>query len=85
MQDKGRPVIVPFWEHVPPDPGAAFNWLKNRRSDQWRDKLPTGDLSVGGLGGRRRFVKQMYEPSIVDHVRAPGIGRAPVDRGSGGD
>lgn len=39
MQDKGRPVIVPFREHVPPDPGSAFNWLKNRRPDQWRDKL----------------------------------------------
>ena len=39
MQDKGRPLIVPFREHVPPDAGAAFNWLKNRRPDQWRDKL----------------------------------------------
>ncbi len=25
-------------EHVPPDPSAAFNWLKNRRPDQWRDR-----------------------------------------------
>lgn len=25
-------------EHVPPDPGAALNWLKNRRGDKWRDK-----------------------------------------------
>jgi Homeodomain-like domain len=39
MQDKGRPVIVPFREHVPADPGAAFNWLKNRRPTEWRDKL----------------------------------------------
>ncbi|PWE56778.1 terminase [Metarhizobium album] len=26
-------------EHVPPDPGAAFNWLKNRQPDEWREKL----------------------------------------------
>ena len=25
-------------EHVPPDPGAALSWLKNRRGDKWRDK-----------------------------------------------
>jgi hypothetical protein len=25
-------------EHVAPDPGAALNWLKNRRRDTWRDK-----------------------------------------------
>ena len=36
---------------VPPDPGAAINWLKNRRPDQWRtpdnididDKRDTGN------------------------------------------
>ncbi|CDO34317.1 hypothetical protein [Novosphingobium sp. KN65.2] len=26
-------------EHVPPDPGAALSWLKNRRGDKWRDKI----------------------------------------------
>lgn len=25
-------------EHVPPEPGAALNWLKNRRKETWRDK-----------------------------------------------
>lgn len=33
-----KPVYAPYEEHVPPDPGAAFNWLKNRRPDEWRDK-----------------------------------------------
>lgn len=32
------PVYAPYLEHVPPDTGAAFNWLKNRRRDEWRDK-----------------------------------------------
>ncbi len=38
MQDKGVPVVVRYTEHVPPDPGAAFNWLKNRRPKEWRDR-----------------------------------------------
>lgn len=29
---------VPITVHVPPDPGAALNWLKNRQPDLWRDK-----------------------------------------------
>ena len=29
---------VPFVEHYAPDTTAAIFWLKNRRSDQWRDK-----------------------------------------------
>lgn len=31
------PVYADYTEHVPPDTGAAFNWLKNRRPDVWRD------------------------------------------------
>ena len=30
---------VPFTEHYPPDTTAAIFWLKNRRPDQWRDKI----------------------------------------------
>jgi hypothetical protein len=48
MQDKGKPVIVPYREHVPPDPGAAFNWLKNRKPGEWREKI---DHSVSGPNG----------------------------------
>jgi hypothetical protein len=29
---------APTVEHIPPDPGAAMNWLKNRRGETWRDK-----------------------------------------------
>jgi len=38
MQHEGRPIIVPYQQHIPPDPGAAFNWLVNRRSDEWRSR-----------------------------------------------
>lgn len=26
-------------EHVAPDPGAAMSWLKNRKPDDWREKI----------------------------------------------
>lgn len=38
FNDKGNVVRASCVEHVPPDSGAAFNWLKNRRPDEWRDK-----------------------------------------------
>lgn len=43
------PVYAPYVEHVPPDPSAAFNWLKNRRKEVWRDKQEvehTGAVTV---------------------------------------
>lgn len=39
MQDKGKPVMVPFREHVPPDPTSCIFWLKNRQPQAWRDKM----------------------------------------------
>ena len=31
-------MYAPYREIVPPDTTAAIFWLKNRRSDEWRDK-----------------------------------------------
>jgi hypothetical protein len=31
------PVIVPYVEHVPPDPTSAIFWMKNRDPEHWRD------------------------------------------------
>ena len=33
-----EPVLVPYREHVPPDPYAAFKWLSCRRMSEWRDR-----------------------------------------------
>lgn len=38
MQHQGETIRVPIVEHVPPDPGAAMSWLKNRKGDDWREK-----------------------------------------------
>lgn len=39
FQFQGAIVRAETTEHVPPDPGAALNWLKNRRGEKWRDKI----------------------------------------------
>jgi len=46
-----KPVYAPYQEHVPPDVGAAFKWLANRRPNEWREThevvatVITADLS----------------------------------------
>jgi hypothetical protein len=35
----GEVVRLPIRKHVPPDTGAAMNWLKNRVPNKWRDKV----------------------------------------------
>ena len=35
FQHDGKPVRVPYQEHVPPDANAAMRWLTNRRGDKW--------------------------------------------------
>ncbi len=39
FQANGEIIRAPTREHVPPDAGAALNWLKNRQPDKWRDKV----------------------------------------------
>lgn len=47
FQFQGAIVRADTSEHVPPDPGAAMNWLKNRRPDEWREKQDV-DLTTKG-------------------------------------
>jgi hypothetical protein len=45
---------VPYTEHYPPDTTACIFWLKNRKSDEWRDKTDqnvTGNLNLTVLTG----------------------------------
>lgn len=34
-----KPVYATYVEHVPPDTTACIFWLKNRRPEDWRDKV----------------------------------------------
>lgn len=39
FNSNGVALEVPYVEHFPPDTTAAIFWLKNRRPEQWRDKV----------------------------------------------
>lgn len=39
FQFQGQVIEAPYREHVPPDTTAMIFWLKNRRPEQWRDKV----------------------------------------------
>lgn len=59
FQFQGNVVRADTVEHVPPDPGAAFNWLKNRRKEDWRDKQ---EIEHGGIVGHVHRIERV----IVD-------------------
>jgi hypothetical protein len=42
-------VYVPYREHVPPDPVAAFKWLSCRRMNEWRDRKEVTGADGGPL------------------------------------
>lgn len=58
-------------EHVPPDPGAAMLWLKNRQPDRWRDKTEVDHNIKGDLAeiiaGRRARVADLtpHDPDLI--------------------
>ena len=44
----GEIVITPTIKQYPPDTAAAIFWLKNRRSDKWREKVETAPTGADG-------------------------------------
>jgi len=58
FQSQGAIIRTGILEHVPPDPAAAMNWLKNRQPDKWRDKHD--HTLTGADGGPVQFVT-IYE------------------------
>jgi len=63
--DGEEPLIVPYREHVPPDTTACIFWLKNRRPDEWRDKVQA-ELS-------RQVALQPVAPALPAPEIAAGI------------
>jgi hypothetical protein len=77
VQDKGAPVIVPYVEHHLPDPGAAMNWLVNRRGDKWR-KNGGGEAAEpliieGETRERSDEIARRMAAMLADARRAAGI------------
>jgi len=68
-KDADEPVYAPYVEHHPPDVTAAIFWLKNRRSDQWRDRH-----EHSGPGGGPVQHAHAIEIVIVDPAEDPAKG-----------
>jgi hypothetical protein len=45
---EGQIVETPITKHYPPDTTAAIFWLKNRRKDEWRDKVTNEHTGADG-------------------------------------
>lgn len=62
---QGEVILTELTKHYPPDTGAAFIWLKNRRPDQWRDKVQIdADISVKRMDSaylEEKFVTRMRD------------------------
>lgn len=72
FQYQGQIIRAGTLEHVPPDPGAALNWLKNRRGEKWRDKIDhehSGTLNFADVIAQRRakVAAMNDEPEVTTH------------------
>ena len=65
------PVLVPYREHVPPDPTSAIFWLKNRRPAQWRDKHEVEHKAVENLTSDQLKAEILAEMSELGILPTP--------------
>jgi transposase-like protein len=69
---QGEIVRAAVIEHVPPDPGAALNWLKNRRPKEWRERKEvehTLTLTLADLvsASYREDLPALPDPKVIEH------------------
>jgi len=57
---EGQVIEAPYREYVVPDTTACIFWLKNRRRDEWRDKIDT-ELT-GKDGGALQIISSVPRP-----------------------
>ena len=58
----GELVTTPIRKHYPPDTAAAIFWLKNRKKDEWRDKLD--HEHTGANGGPIQVVATSHDEAL---------------------
>lgn len=56
FNNKGRPVVVPYREHVPPDVNAALKYLQVYKPDKWRIKE---EVEVSGDAAFKELLMNM--------------------------
>jgi hypothetical protein len=58
----GEVVMTPVRKHYPPDTAAAIFWLKNRKKEEWRDKID--HELTGANGGPVRIVATSHDEDL---------------------
>lgn len=79
FQHEGRVVTKRYVEHFPPDTTACIFWLKNRRSDAWRDRtehtgpngipLPAAEMSTIEAARLVAFALETGRQAVMDAQR----------------
>lgn len=64
---QGDITVTPIIKHYPPDPTSMIFWLKNRKKDEWRDKLDV-DHS-GGVTHEHFFTAMSKKASKIDDIK----------------
>lgn len=60
-------------KHVPPDPTSQIFWLKNRKPEEWRDKVH--QEITGKDGGAVQILAEYTAKEIEDEVRRRVLGK----------
>lgn len=72
-----EPVIVPYKEQIAPDTTAAIFWLKNRRSDAWRDSNRLDlNYQISLSAEFESFIRQLGAGQAVKVIDATAIAPA---------
>lgn len=66
-KDSGT-IVVPYIEHYPPDTTACIFWLKNRKPNEWRDKI---DIDDGINRERATKLLELVESRLGELETAP--------------
>lgn len=61
MRPSGEIIRTTVTKHYPPDPTSIIFFLKNRRPDQWRDRIPELSNLADELGSVLKQLRQHYE------------------------
>jgi len=71
FQFQGEVVRAQTREHVPPDTTACIFWLKNRRRDDWRDKLDHEHTGKDGEKLAPTIIQLVPVSTTNDHSASP--------------
>jgi hypothetical protein len=84
----GRMEVMPIPKHIPPDPGAAIFWLKNRQPHLWGDRreyvVKTLNVQVNG-GGDWLPLRAVNDHLFAALSTRPTLPNRPIKRNRAGN